>query len=196
LAVFEVGDNEAVPKKRCLETGNLATLLGLIREAIFDTSIRQDMKVLPKRPVAFRRCIALALSSLFLLFLSLSQPHRVHHFFQRLGHAHGDTQVDSDNHDHAQDQSKPAQTDCAVQSVAQNCHLGQAELAALPFIEWHLESFEPQTNHRVRDQDVEKSDELYVAGKGSGRAKTTRIRQGRYIAEKQPVFWATLSCLA
>ena len=49
--------------------------------------------------------------------------------------------------------------------------------------------------HRVGDQDVEKSDELYVVGKGSGRAKTTRIRQERYNAEKQPVFWAVLSCL-
>ena len=50
--------------------------------------------------------------------------------------------------------------------------------------------------HRVCDQDVEKNDELYVVGKDLGRAKTTRIRQGRYNAEKQPVFWATVSCLA
>ena len=48
---------------------------------------------------------------------------------------------------------------------------------------------------RVCDQDVEKNDEPYVVGKGLGRAKTTRIRQGQYNAEKQPVFWATLSCL-
>jgi hypothetical protein len=101
------------------------------------------MKVLPKRPVAFRRCIAFALSSLFLLFLSLSQPHRVHHFFQRLGHTHDDTQVDSDNHDHAQDQTKPAQTDCVLQSVAQNCQLGQVELVGLRFVESLFDALQP-----------------------------------------------------
>jgi hypothetical protein len=107
------------------------------------------MKKSPKRTAAFRRCIALALSSLFLLFLSLSQPHRVHHFFEGLGHTRDETQVDSDNHDHAQDQSKPAQTDCVVQSVAQNFHIGQAELVGLPFVESHLESFHQGTSQWV-----------------------------------------------
>jgi hypothetical protein len=123
--------------------------LGLIGQAIFDTSIKQPMKQSPKRTAAFRRCIALTLSSLFLLFLNLSQPHRVHHFFEGLGHIHDETQVDSEHHDDDQNRTKPAQTDCAVQSVTQNCHLGQAELVALPFIESHLESFEPQTNQWV-----------------------------------------------
>ena len=107
------------------------------------------MKKPPKRTTGFRRFIALALSSSFLLFLSLSQPHRVHHLFEALGHSHDDPQVDSENQDHGQDQTKPAQPDCAVQSVAQNCHLGQAALVALPFIESHSESFEPQTNQWV-----------------------------------------------
>jgi hypothetical protein len=107
------------------------------------------MKESPKRTAAFRRCIALTLSSLFLLFLNLSQPHRVHHFFEGLGHTHDETQVDSESHDHGQDQTKPAQTDCAIQSVAQNCHLGQVVLVALPFVESHLESFRPQTSQWV-----------------------------------------------
>jgi hypothetical protein len=103
----------------------------------------------PKRVSAFRRCTVLALGSLFLLFLSLSQPHRVHHFFEGLGHPHDETQVDSENHDHGQDQTKPAKTDCVVQSVSQNCHLGQVELVELPFLESHLESFHPQTSQWV-----------------------------------------------
>ena len=32
-----------------------------------------------------------------------------------------------------QDQTKPAQADCVLQSVAQNCQLGQVELVELPF---------------------------------------------------------------
>jgi cytochrome P450 len=107
------------------------------------------MKESPKRTAAFRRCIAFTLSSLFLLFLSVSQPHRVHHLFEAHGHSHDETQVDSENHDHGQDQTKPAQTDCVVQSVAQNCHLGQAELVELPFVESHLQSFHPRTSQWV-----------------------------------------------
>jgi hypothetical protein len=107
------------------------------------------MKKSPKRTAAFRRCIALTLSSLFLLFLIVSQPHRVHHLFEAHGHSHDKTQVDSENHDHGQDQTKPAQADCVVQSVAQNCHLGQVELVKLSFIESHVESFIPQTSQWV-----------------------------------------------
>jgi hypothetical protein len=95
------------------------------------------------------RFTALASCSLFLLFLSFSQPHRVHHFFEGLGHLHDETRVDSEHHDHDQSRTKPAQNDCAVQSVAQNCHLGQAELVALPFVESHLESFRPQTSQWI-----------------------------------------------
>jgi hypothetical protein len=98
----------------------------------------------PKRVSAFRRCTVLALGSLFLLFLSLSQPHRVHHFFEGLGHPHDETQVDSDNHDQDRDQTKPAQANCVLQSVAQNCQLGQVELVELRFVESLLEAFQPK----------------------------------------------------
>jgi hypothetical protein len=98
---------------------------------------------------ALRRCIALALSSVFLLFLSLSQPHRVHHFFEGHSHSHDESRANSDDHRHGQDQTNPAQTECVVQSVAQNCHLGQAALVELPFVEARLESFDPQTNQWV-----------------------------------------------
>ena len=103
----------------------------------------------PKRASPFRRFTALASCSLFLLFLSFSQPHRVHHFFDGLSHSHDETEVDSDHRDHGQDRTKPAQTDCIVQSVAHNCHISQAELVGLPFVESHLESFHPRTSQWV-----------------------------------------------
>lgn len=98
-------------------------------------------------PIA--RGAAISFAALFLLFLSFSQPHRVHHFFEDYAHSHSKPEVDPENHDHGDDQTKRPQPDCVVQSLAQNCHLGQAELVALPFIESHLESFEPQTNQWV-----------------------------------------------
>jgi hypothetical protein len=105
------------------------------------------MNKLRKTTQVFTRCLALALSSLFLLFLSFSQPHRVHHFFESHVYSHDHTQGHSHGHD--QRQNKPERTDCVVQSVAQNCHLGQAELFALNFVESHLELFEPQINPSI-----------------------------------------------
>ena len=102
------------------------------------------MKTSLERPSTFRRCVAGTLGSLFLLFLSLSQPHRVHHFFEGHSHPHDQTQVDSDNHDHDQGQTKPAQTDCLLQLAAQNCQLGQVELVELRFVESLLEAFQPK----------------------------------------------------
>ena len=111
--------------------------------------VKKSMKKSPERNSAFRRWIAFGSGSLFLLFLSLSEPHRVHHLFESFGHPRNETQVDSDNRDHGRDQTKPTQANCALQSVAQNCHLGQVELVDLPFVESHLESFDPQTNRWV-----------------------------------------------
>ena len=85
----------------------------------------------PKRASPFRRFTALASCSLFLLFLSFSQPHRVHHFFEGLSHSHDEPEVDSDGHNHGQDRKQQAQTDCVVQSAAHNCHISQAELVQL-----------------------------------------------------------------
>lgn len=46
--------------------------------------------------------------------------------------------------------------------------------------------------HRVCDQDLQKSDEPCVAGKGLGRAKTTSMRQGQcsdgILKSSQPTF--------
>src|SRR5262245_35198869 len=102
------------------------------------------MKKSPDRVSPLRRCTALALGSLFVLFLSFSQPHRVHHFFESLDHTHAATQFDSENNNHDQDQTKPAQTDCVLQSVAQNCQLGQIELVELRFVESLFDALQPR----------------------------------------------------
>ena len=106
------------------------------------------MKTSSRRVSAITRCTSTGFAALFLLFLSLSQPHRVHHFFE--GHIHSrEPEIDSENHDHGEDQTKPVQTTCAVQSVAQNCQLGQVDLVKLPFTESAAESFHPRSAPRV-----------------------------------------------
>ena len=103
------------------------------------------MKKLRERTAAFKRFLALSLSSTFVLFLTLSQPHRVHHSFESPSHSHDETQVDSESHDHGgESPTRPAQTDCVVQSVTQNSQVGQVELVKLPFVESHVPSFDPQ----------------------------------------------------
>jgi hypothetical protein len=96
-----------------------------------------------KRTSASSRFLALALSLAFLLFLSLSQPHRVHHFFEGHHHSHDSSRADSDNHHEDPRPTNPAQTQCAVQSVTQSCQIGQVELIQLAFLESHAESFHP-----------------------------------------------------
>jgi hypothetical protein len=86
----------------------------------------------------------LTLASLFLLFLVLSQPHRVHHFFEAQGHAPEAIEFDSENHDHGEEENKPAQAECVFQSVAQNCHLGQAALVQLSSAELMIRTFHAQ----------------------------------------------------
>jgi hypothetical protein len=104
------------------------------------------MKPSSGRVSLIARGAVIIFAALFLLFLSFSQPHRVHHFFEGHVHSHDKPQVDSDNHDHGEDQTKPVQTNCAVQSVAQNCQLGQVDLVQLPFTESLAESFHPQAS--------------------------------------------------
>jgi hypothetical protein len=101
------------------------------------------MKLSSERVSPVTRGAAIGFAALFLLFLSLSQPHRVHHFFERYSHSDDTPEVDSENHDHGEDQTKPVQSNCALQSVAQNCQLGQIDLVKLPFTESVVESFHP-----------------------------------------------------
>ena len=98
----------------------------------------------PKRVSAFRRCTVLALGSLFLLFQSLSQPHRVHHFLRAMVTHTMKLRLIQTITSQDRDQTKPAQANCVLQSVAQNCQLGQVELVELRFVESLLEAFQPK----------------------------------------------------
>jgi hypothetical protein len=91
------------------------------------------MNPLPARASFAVRGGAISFAVLFLLFLSLSQPHRVHHFFEGHTHSHDEGEADSEHGHHGTDQTKPVQTNCAVQSVIQNCHLGEIDLLQLRF---------------------------------------------------------------
>jgi hypothetical protein len=103
------------------------------------------MKKLPERTAAFSRFFALSLSSTFVLFLSLSQPHRVHHSFERHIHSHDETQGNSESHDHGgESPTQPAEPTCVVQSVTKNSQVGQVELVKLSFVESHERSLDPQ----------------------------------------------------
>ena len=100
-----------------------------------------------QKTLAFSRGSALALASFFLFFLSFSQPHRVHHFFEGHDYSHDKTRDNSASHDHGgRVPAKPVRNDCVVQSIAQNCQAGQVELIELPFVESHLELFHPQAS--------------------------------------------------
>jgi hypothetical protein len=84
----------------------------------------------------FRSICGLGIVSLFVLFLTASAPHRVHHFFEQSQFpvAHDHDAADKP-HSHGQDSPKPQQSDCAVQSVAQNSHISSVQLIAVPFLE-------------------------------------------------------------
>jgi hypothetical protein len=92
----------------------------------------------------FRSICALGIVSLFVLFLTASAPHRVHHFFEQLQfpvahkHSHGHDHDAADTaHRHAPDHDspKPQHSDCVVQSVAQNSHVSSVQLIEVPFLE-------------------------------------------------------------
>jgi hypothetical protein len=86
----------------------------------------------------FRSICALGIVSLFVLFLTASAPHRVHHSFEQpqfpVAHDH-DAADKAHSHGHDQDSPKPQQSDCAVQLVAQNSHVSSVQLIAVPFLE-------------------------------------------------------------
>jgi hypothetical protein len=81
------------------------------------------------------RCVAVVLSAAFVFFLVVIQPHRVHHFFETLEHAHANTIIAEEDCEHHHDQTVPAQTRCVIQSAAQNSHLGQVQLTQIPLLE-------------------------------------------------------------
>lgn len=68
------------------------------------------------------RCVSIISLFLFLTFLVSIQPHRVHHLFEDFaesGHSHCENHRGDSNHS----QHQEGKDSCAIQSVAQNCHL-------------------------------------------------------------------------
>jgi hypothetical protein len=93
---------------------------------------------------AFKRSLCLQAALSLLLFLVISAPHRVHHFFDEFRSPQADHGESTETHNHATNNnhenrhksppaSKPA--DCFVLSVAQNVHGLSASPLDLPVIE-------------------------------------------------------------
>lgn len=70
--------------------------------------------------------VRVAISSLFLILLISSQPHRVHHLFEGSTHSHQDP---AGRHDHS-DNQEPDQPPCIAETVAKYCHLSLASPVA------------------------------------------------------------------
>ena len=80
--------------------------------------------------VNWKRRLALAVSALFILALTASQPHRVHHVFESSEwqqHAEPDS-----SHHHSKTPVKTDQSECVLQAVSQHCSAISVELAPLP----------------------------------------------------------------
>ena len=90
------------------------------------------------------RGLYLTIAAVFALFLPLSAPHRVHHFFERLpaashsasaaqAHDHAGSAETSDTNQHKRTTSEP--TDCFVLSITQNSHVTGVQTFAFVAIE-------------------------------------------------------------
>ena len=108
----------------------------------------------------FRTSCALGIISCFVLFLTASAPHRVHHLFENLpkthdqdDHAHPSIQSvttsavdhDADDDEHSapahagathddQNHDGTAQTVCLLQNAGQHSHLSNAQLVEMTFL--------------------------------------------------------------
>jgi hypothetical protein len=93
-----------------------------------------------------RSSCAVGIVSLFVVFLTVSAPHRVHHFFEKLpftvadtrshDHDHHHVEAGDKRHSHGEERgsSEPQQTDCVMQSVAQQSHLSSVQLIEVLFL--------------------------------------------------------------
>ena len=95
----------------------------------------------------FGSSCAVGIVSLFVIFLAVSAPHRVHHFFEKLPFTAADTRSHAQDHhydeagrkghSHGEERgtSEPQQADCVMQSVAQQSHISSVQLIEIPFLE-------------------------------------------------------------
>jgi hypothetical protein len=73
------------------------------------------------KSLELKRRFALGISALFVLALTIAQPHRVHHFFEDIDRAHHHGEADSNHDNHSKAPVKAPQTECVVQAVSQHC---------------------------------------------------------------------------
>ena len=105
--------------------------------------------------------LAIGIVSLFVLFLTVSAPHRVHHLFENLrepnhhghhvhksmrpratsavddhthGHAHSAGPLHAGTTHHDQNHDDNPQTVCLLESASQHSHLSIVHLAKIPFL--------------------------------------------------------------
>ena len=94
---------------------------------IFATGYRMKAA---RRNFASKRCFSLSAAVSFLFFLTLSGPHRVHHFFEQppsiatkqVAAVHVHDHYGGHGH-HPERPPASSQTDCAVLAVAQSAHV-------------------------------------------------------------------------
>ncbi len=99
---------------------------------------------------ATRRCVSIALSFLFLIFLVAAQPHRVHHFFESLNLANSNAIVAEDDCEQQHSQNLPGQTHCVLQSAAQNSHMGQLQPLEIPLTESTSETTNAKSTQHIQ----------------------------------------------
>jgi hypothetical protein len=104
-----------------------------------------------RRRSYFRSVCSLAVVSLFILFLTSTAPHRVHHIFENLSHSdetigsrdpYNQQPAATDTHQRADDShggttnpknnhKKSSKPDCIAESVSQHAHLSIVEVSAI-----------------------------------------------------------------
>ena len=89
------------------------------------------------------RRFTLAFSALFVLALAITQPHRVHHFFEDIDRAHHHGKADSSHDDNSKAPAKAPQTECIVQAVSQHCSAIPVAVAKIPIIATTGEAYRP-----------------------------------------------------
>jgi hypothetical protein len=89
------------------------------------------------------RRFTVAFSALFVLALATAQPHRVHHFFEDIEHAHHQGGANSNHDDHSNAPGKSPQTECVVQAVSQHCAAIPVAVAKIAIVATTGEAYRP-----------------------------------------------------
>src|SRR5215470_20394789 len=97
----------------------------------------------PCSSLSLKRRFTLVFSALFALALAIVQPHRVHHFFDDIEHAHDHRETNSKHDDHSKAPPRAPQTECVVQAVSQHCSAIPVAIAKIPIIATAAQVYRP-----------------------------------------------------